>query len=491
MLDTRLPTRRLVSIFLLALAVVILARDPVHAESGPINLSGWIDERMSPWISLIAADAEGNLHVVWNGWAGSEQPETTVRNAIFYTWWNGESWSPPVDVLLSSTGTGVVPGSLLTTKDGEIILTWNDSNRILLSRVRIGNAMSAGNWQTTSLDEGYNPRLAVDRDNSQWSLTWDDKTNVMLATSADSWTWTSPLLVWSAPHDGSAPQNESVGIADDGSVHLAWSEHTERRDWNGEAIWYARTNPVDGGTLQVREVARNEPGNGPSLDSPALAIGSNGQVHLFWNNGVGSSTGRYYQWSDDYGSVWSPVGNAFPELSGQTGPAGMVFDSGGGLRLITAAGLNYLASWQNESWSAANVLWPETYSERPALTITNGNQLHVVWNACQDCTDNIKRQWSTMYAAYQVDAPAVSPEGFVAQVTVGNQQAPTPQSTPSLLPPESSASSPPPAPPSNDSSADVRRPSSGIGLLVLGVLPAALLVLVVAAVRLRTTSRHG
>ncbi|MCX6031990.1 MAG: sialidase family protein [Chloroflexi bacterium] len=383
---------------------------------------------------LITSDSAGNVHVVWGNWIGSDQPEPHSSNTIFYKWWDGSRWSDPVDVLAASGVGGnarVLINGLATTGDGRVVVHWISSAGLLVSDAAIGKADDARNWHTTLIDSSKTnwSALAIDEAGERWYVVFvaEDRDQIRLISSEDAGlTWREPIVLWTTPASSSAPSNPTLSVASDGTVHLAWSETTERREWAGEAIWYARMPQGDEKQIGLREVARSSWPDGPTMDWPALATNPTGAVHLFWNNGVGSQTGRFHEWSEDSGVTWSGIEQVFPgELSGQTGRAGLVFDSAGTLHIVTSAAgpegataVRYF-TWRNGQYAPYQTLSDvRLFCEYPGVAITNGHQLHVV-RPCQVAWRSPEPS-VPYYISGLVEAPVIGPKGFAEAARIGS-----------------------------------------------------------------------
>lgn len=398
------------------------------------------------WNPQIAADSMGNLHLIWRGWTGPDIQSVEATNTLFYAWWNGVEWSKPVDVITTlELDRTIINGNLSSTADGRIVVTWwpEGTNQIYVSQAVIGEATNAQAWSSQKVDQGTNAKLAVDSDTNRWHLTYTRENRDVVYTYSDDGgtTWATEEILWSSPNDSSAPRTYGINIADDKSVHVTWSEYVEERNWSSEAIWHARLPSSAQADFEVREVARSTNPAAPTLDSPVMAAGPGGALHLFWNNGIGSTTGRFHQWSLDNGLTWSEVQPVFPGLSGQTGQAGLAFDSAGVLHLVTAAnGDGYLeplrhATWQNGAWSSYETLWPDLYEgEFPSLAVTDGNRLHLVWQFQHSkLVPESKPFRKILYSSLALNTPTVSPVGFEKNkdivMPVTGPIAPTPNQT--------------------------------------------------------------
>lgn len=506
----KLRTVRLLSILLVCVsAIMVIGELPNAAVSAqatppgwsePVNLTGWIDEKSGPQLPRITADAAGGVHVIWDGWTGQPPQTKEPSNSIFYATWDGATWSAPIDVITAGGGSSLAAGDIRATQDGRLIMVWTSAGTVLLSEAPVSQAASARQWLTRSIGLGVHPKLVLDEERGRWYVTVVDDGSLRLLVSTDGGVnWLTDEIIWAAPTEAIEAGNDGLTVASDGSLNLAWGEHDARQGWASGAIWHARY--LNGNLLDVREVARRASSTDPTIDSPTLAADASGKLSLFWNNGVSTTTGRFFQWSNDNGVTWSETQAVFPGLSGQTRQAGTVFDSSGTLRLISAAdGFGYAhgamryAFWANEAWSELVTLWPEQFpGEFPTVALTSGNQLHLVWNGLLTRQDGgINR--SIIYSSLLLDAPEVQNPGFTPQeepITIAGSVQPTtsltvlPTRTPSVTPTATSRV--------QVSDAQPQSPLSMLNPLIAGVLPAALFVATVlfiaAALKRRTRNR--
>lgn len=88
------------------------------------------------FVPVVIADRSGQVHILWD--VGESRPQL-----IYYTHWNGLSWSEPVDIQASSTTSAP---SATVDLNGTIHLLWSDAHQLYYSRVSAGQAASARNW---------------------------------------------------------------------------------------------------------------------------------------------------------------------------------------------------------------------------------------------------------------------------------------------------------------------------------------------------------
>jgi hypothetical protein len=455
-LSPRYPLGRFTLAIATAVALLLTAgrmsaeepfQTPPTGWSAPYLLSGWSDDLpalVPP--PRMTGDAEGRLHVVWT--AGLD--ETEGGDTIYYVTGDGQYWSEPLELFVAPAGVGsIVAGDIIATTDGQLAVAWFSGSATYVSVAAIADAGNAQAWQTHFAGPGIYPRLAIAED-GRWYLVTSDTTRVYLLQSDDQGrVWAGEQVVWQAP-SGAAPKNGHVLLTTDGAIHLVWSEATARLEWNGEAIWHAELMTGAGlaSIVSVREITRHPPGAGlPTVDFPVIAGTGNGEMVIVWNNGVGSTTGRFFQASSDNGRSWSDVKPLFPGLSGQTGSAGLVADSGGTLHLLTPApgpdGYQLVrhATWSDGRWSNSyqSIAPGDPYApmEYASATITHGNRLHLVGYTFIDGP----AYRAVAYVSRLIDVAYSEPPGL-AQPALAPELVVTPPEAPSVEP-TATVSSPP------------------------------------------------
>jgi hypothetical protein len=449
----------------------------------PINLA--LDTNHPGWFPKITSDAAGNVHVFWMGDTQSitSTNESTkwdmASDVIYYRFWDGKEWSLPVDIIASNSPR---ISDAASTKDGRLVILWSSQMTLNISQAPIIDAQNPRAWKTVTLASRpglLNPQLAISNDDTKWYITFSDPEGVFLITSNDGLTWGDTQNIWESPSGNVVARNGGICISPkDGSLNITWSETFADFNWGARAIGYAR---FISNTIQTREVAFvKDKSNVLTMDWPIIHCSPNGQMMIFWNNGVGSAIGRFYQVSEDNGLTWENVGNAFMgQLSGQTGSAQLVEDSESNLHLVTSAygpdgltGMRY-AQWNtNSGWSDYQSLWPEIVGESPSLTVTHGNQLHLVW-------------YSTYYGGiFYTSATINAPDIPVAKM---NTAVPTPPIANSPTRPEPVASETPIAFIDNYSN-DSNHVNPNIGLpIAASVIPIIILLVVIIVIRQKNT----
>jgi len=362
---------------------------------------------------FLAADQYGGVHAIWHE-GGRLAANVPGLDAVYYSFWNGMGWSEKVDILAPTGSSLSEVGGLVATPDGRLLIPHAQEGYVIISQSPVQNASAPRAWSSRRMDAGVIPAIAVSSDGTVWCLAyWDNVfTTLFLTYSRDRGeTWAQSQVIWSAG-TGTAGSKVQLLVAQDGRVHLVWSESAEIHNWAPEAIWHA-TYDLESSVFSTREVMRRQSLDDPTTDTPSIAECPNGQIHMVWNNGIGSKTGRFHQYSDAAAETWSVVSPLFPGLSGLTSKPGLVCDSTGRVHLVTAApGLGFesairYATWFNGVWSDYETLWQGRYAgERPSLVIAGGNKLHVTWDAFFG-NNNVPGTFIA-HAYATIDAPAAA-----------------------------------------------------------------------------------
>jgi hypothetical protein len=120
---------------------------------------------------------------------------------------------------------------------------------------------------------------------------------------------------------------------------------------------------------------------------PAIAIGSDYQIHVVWNDDTPGNGEIYYKKSSNSGGTWSTAKRLTLTSEGSSHPA-IAIDANDALHVVwqdTTPGnyeIYYLRSQDGgTNWSAARrITWTSGESRSPAIAAGSGNSLHVVWH---------------------------------------------------------------------------------------------------------------
>jgi hypothetical protein len=387
---TRLFRRFLVlAVALMLLAGAVQAGVPAAAAqsvsvawSQPIRLT---NPEIQSWSPTIAADLAGNVHVLW--------PQTMMTGApagmgdtLYYARWDGEKWSTPSDVLVSPNNQGAEMPDIAVTPDGILHAVWGTggaNSKLMYSRAPACCAEDPHNWsKPVSLGGSVNLSSAIVSDSQgvlhmvYASLATN---NIVYQQSTDSGaTWSKPVEIDGAGRRGDEyPAYPRISVDLRGRIHLVWSV----MPYPGRAVVYTRSD--DGGKtwkeavqIDVYDRFRYSEGYGPYLID-VEAVGED-TVHLTWDGAP--TVERHHTWSNDGGDTWADPDTFIPELTdgGRALWNDMVVDSAGVLHAVSIK-QPWAAQWIGGGWSQSVAIGSRSFAEDLRMTISRGNQLHVVW----------------------------------------------------------------------------------------------------------------
>lgn len=425
--------------------VIIHPFASVHAQDAPpvwepaINLSNTPTQSEAP---AIAADASGMVHVFWGE---NVDQSTNYSNAIFYTRWDGASWSPPRDIVLSPEGLTAVAGSpaVTTGRDGRLHLLftsgWN--SRLYYSAARADEAFSARAWTPPiELSQGMAGQVghtittdASGRLHVAYVVNQGiDQGVFYLHSDDDGATWSAPVRIagsrLGSPYMLGDP---ALAIGHDGTLHVMWFWTTVKEYFPPKGLIYARSDDSGRTWSEPSHFA-----DGP-FRYPALATRGENEVHAVWS-GTAEQRQKFYRWSGDNGRTWSST-TAIPDLGGFQGTAGMAVDSAGVLHLALVGSHPVYGDslhhywWNGSTWIGPQVLLQGTglgaSMASAAITISEGNRLHVVVISSAAVDGDVEND--IFYARGRVLAPHVVP---VSMPTVEHTPTPVPDVLPTVEP---------------------------------------------------------
>jgi hypothetical protein len=373
------------------------AQSSVITWSPPENLSNTPQSSSSP---AIIADDYGNVHVFWSeDMSGSVHPILAGSgDTIYYTRWDGQSWSKPVDILFAPNDPIADQMSVAIDKQGYLHLVWTGLTNFYYSKARAAEAGSARAWQepvviaTNSARTLLESSVAVDANGAAHILyaTRGDDPGIYHVESGDGVTWSEPQKL-SEPFDSLETSFSRVKIIADGAgrLHSVWQ--TSEVNGYGQAVYYARS--IDGGKTWTspRRMAYRQTGDFDVSWPYIMAVGAS-DLHLIYTGGsdVGA-LGRYEQVSSDGGETWSAPQHIIPEMIGINGYVIPVVDGAGQLHLIInmrpvatqVVGI-YYSSWLGDRWSPVvplvNDIPAAESAHYAAVAVARGNEIDVVWN---------------------------------------------------------------------------------------------------------------
>ncbi len=411
---------------------------------------------------FIISDRYGNVHVFWSVTSESQGG----FDMIYYTRLDAIGWTTPIDIVAASIARGATSTIGL---DDYIYLIWaGASNTISYSRSPIQGAEFVKNWSEP---------VPITNANIYADLFTSASGNIYLAypgvgTSGvfvqsldiNNQSWSSSGTVSQTSLTNTASDYVQIGVSDNGTMHVVWTEFYYPEAWPPRGIFYSRS--IDGGNNWSVPVMLA----GDGFDQINIAVMDDNNIHVVWNGMVGLG-GRYHRWSSDAGQNWSETVEVIPAgVGGTEGLPQLVMDSSGTPQMLTTfPACAWYTYFKNRNWVTPICISGEqavasNYIEEPAMAVSEGNKLHAVF------WDDRTRLW---YTTKVTNAPWIAPvDSKLPQPT--QNLVPTDSS---VIPPTLSATSLPLNQQLGTSSKFNLNPGQ---LLILSVAPVILLVLWIA-----------
>jgi hypothetical protein len=398
----------------LALLVVVVAL-PTTAVASP-DWSTPVNISDSPGASqqpAIAIDSDGTTHVVW-------QDNTPGTYEIFYAFKPLDgSWSAPVNISANDTIASQYP-DIAIDSDDNLHVVWQDETALAITDIYYINKTPGGPW-SSEVDISNNagasrwPAIAIDNDDNL-HVVWHDQTpgiyEIYYSFSLDGG------LTWSPPDsisDGPSSYAAAIAIDSEDNIHVAWQQYIT----SGNHEIYYVTKPSGESWSTPVNISDN------SEDSlyPAIATDNSDNIHVVWEDLTPGNLEILYVAKPSDGSWSTPVNisnndgsSVFPDIA---------TDSNNGLHVVwsdwTPGNLTiyYASKPSGGSWSTPeSISNDEDDSNTPAIAIDNNSRnLRVVWAEQFELT-----RWEIMYASAPLPQEAAEggiPWGTIAGAVVG------------------------------------------------------------------------
>ncbi|MEP7355914.1 MAG: exo-alpha-sialidase [Anaerolineales bacterium] len=310
-------------------------------------------------LPALAAGADGKLHAAW----AQADPVAPGDQPIFYAR-RGEDWTPPVPVLRLAEGGPSNAPALSVDPRGWLHAVWSGgpNGQIYYSRSFLRDSVQESGWSPPILlpslqPAGSSPALNLDAAGTlrvAYTIPLNEDRGVYLTESGDQGqTWSEPRQAFNAAAAGwAAVQDTQLAVDRAGGLHLMVVRGSLPPATVPLGIYYLRSS--DGGQTWTQPELVGSGATG----FPRLAATGNGQVHRLWVQPGSEQTVLWHQWSADGGQSWSAAAviAAPPRLEPRLGLAS---DSSGILYLTgieagprDSASLFYLR-WDGAQWIAS------------------------------------------------------------------------------------------------------------------------------------------
>ena len=327
---------------------------PVWSQLSPVSSESFKMEA----IRLVSTD-DGSFHAFFS---------QNLDRAIYYTYWNGESWSHINPVLKLPEGETASPAVAAGPNNELLLIAGSNNGTVYFSRANSGDAATESSWSTaTQLKIGHDGEIgstdiATDPAGTiyvVYSVPVNQDRGIYLVQSKDHGaSWSEPLQVFKGADVGfdlvGAP---SLLISSNGVLHITWKEQSIEGDGGPQtrALFYTRSG--DGGhTFSEATPVVKEP-----VAWQEMLSDGKGNLHLFWQPQNALKT-VWDQISPDGGITWQ-----YPQGLPDIGKfAAVTKDSVGGLHLV-GAGPDALGHWlwNGHSWQSETPLsWPSVSQQQ-------------------------------------------------------------------------------------------------------------------------------
>ena len=417
--------------------------------STPVNVS---TTTSYSWFPDIAVDNLGNVHLVWC--ESVPQEIGGHKEYIYYTKWDGETWTRPNDIVGISAD--INRNAIAADTAGNLHLLFGGSTinplSIYYKRAPIEAAWSAASWsdpQPISASGSYMSDIAIDShgvihviyDHAVESAEAQPGSSpeicvgcadIFYQRSTDGGrTWSYPSSLSDSPTGSSRPQLEIDG-AD--HIHVVWDEGWDRLTGQGEPISSVYTVSLDGGNSWSEPVTFSY----PEGTNAQLTVGVDG-----WGNTlvVWRATSRdeiFYTLSSDKGASWSAPA-VIPKILARRWSSpfdmfDMTTDSGGHVHLLMVGRISteqerpgvYHLVWDGAGWSPPVQVYADAgFPLYPKILVSQGNRLHAVWS---ELSDELHVDYGEIW--YSSSMAASPPQTPIPLSTLTRSPTPTPEPSP-------------------------------------------------------------
>lgn len=345
----------------------------------------------------IVADAAGGVHVFWDE---SVSVNGGRRSWVDYAYWDGKTWSKPIDVFIGSEAWRSAWGArAVVDRRGVLHAIWIDGFELKYAQRHVSSPVSARSWTRSvtlpTLQGSTIGPAAIAIDDADilhivYLHAGAPEPGIYYLRSEDGGeSWQSPLLLSDQGWD-TWPQNQQwyvvalLPVRD--TLHVVWYQEGfgavyMQGEARGQEWSYPELVPQGGKWPNL-----------VALDDNRLLLLTTGEIE-----GINSICLKLQNLSLDAGHTWSDARQTAQPAKGCLGLVNVLRDRNGGYHMVLSGRTNFLdeperiwyADGNGEQWNPAQlVTWPGvpyeilgTQPDFPFATISNGNLLHAVFHS--------------------------------------------------------------------------------------------------------------
>lgn len=309
--------------------------------------------------ATLTSDQYGYVHAFWT------EAMSDDRTIIQYARFDGDSWSIPIDIYITSPFVPIGSISAVVDQDGILHILWAEgtSGPAVYTHAPASNALSAANWAKPM-------RIKIPLDSAElkidskgifhviYSKFLGDNPGVYYIRSTDKGiTWSFPIRLDDDIPEDHGPRSLHVALDEDDGLHAAWY-YVPRNDVGGN--WVRYVHSLDGGqtwsTPFTIAIAADDNSELQTAGPIMTVVGKT--VHIIWAAGDPFYY-RHHRYSRDAGNTWSQPTRIMGDLNGQAFD-GMAVDGAG--RVHYVAQLRYPEAiyhiyWDEDHWTSPEIVY--------------------------------------------------------------------------------------------------------------------------------------
>jgi hypothetical protein len=452
-------------------------------------------ELLSP---VLIAGADGQFHALWV--EKSESVDGVLEASIYYAVGNDSQWSRPAPIHIGEADQ--LAGALDT--EGHLLLAWRDKGlgTLFFSRVNVDEAIFPLQWSIPSeLVSAQNvhsaPDIHVDENSGvvyvAYAIPFNEGRGIFLIQSEDGGiSWTEPVKVF----DGAAAGWEVVDEPDltltEEGVHVIWSRYSVLTGSGALALFYARSE--DGGQHWSEPETVSD---AVVMWSQIAAIGERTLLRM-WQESTGDGGTLWYQPSFDSGNSWgrSTLIPGFGDFSGATSVVVDAANQAHMLQVTTGEDDTVRLRewmWQDSIWLISDEIeLPTESAVSPMLStdVSRDGRLLTIYSSVIIDQDSME-QHSSIFSTGRLYDTSID-TGALQSTPIPTVE---PSGTGTPLPEPLPATPPPTLPPIEGSSSGLQLgpidTSTSTGGMVVGILAAALIIVIVFVIGSRLRRPRG